>query len=199
MNYLAHLYLTDGSPEAFLGSILPDILRGATNTGFPEKVQRYMRLHVAVDRYCAGHPAFRRSQARVQPGLARYSGVLVDVFYDHVLARDWDRYAVLPLPDFATQVYRAPAQLDLELPSHVRAVLRRMATADWLPGYADPDGVHEALRRLARRSRRGARLDLAIADLETHVDALREDFAAFLPDLRAFAEAEAGEPLARWP
>lgn len=187
MNFLAHLCLTDGSGEALLGSVLPDLLGARVKGQLSDKIQRYMALHHQIDNFADCHPVFCRSRGRLGAEFARYSGVLVDVFYDHFLARNWTRYTGASLTEFAAKVYRAMGRIELELPPAVERRLRLMVTEDWLMQYEHLEGIRAALKGLGRRSRRQVSFEGALEDLQREFVPLEEDFHAFFPDLQKFA------------
>lgn len=185
MNYLGHLYLADGTPESLLGNLLGDFLKGVSLEQFPDPVRRGIQQHLRVDAFTDSHPLFRRSRARVQPPHRRYAGVLVDVFYDHFLARHWHEYSPVPLPTFAGEFYTVLEAHQALLPEPLRRMAPRMAAEDWLCSYARLDGIDRTLRRLSRRLSRENGLGEAIVELEREYAALETDFRGFFPDLIA--------------
>lgn len=188
MNWLAHLHLAPPDPLERLGNLAGDFVRGADVTALPRAVQRGIHFHRALDRFTDAHPAHRRSRQRIEPRLRRASGVLVDVFYDHCLARAWERWHPgESLRSFANRV-------DTDLDRHRTALPPRLATAGpgftlgpWLEDYAEIGGIAAVLGRMERRT--GGRVALvAGADwLRRHRDAVDADFARFWPDAERFA------------
>jgi acyl carrier protein phosphodiesterase len=185
MNYLAHLYLSEPVPEAWLGSILPDLLRGPVPADLPVNTREHATRHHAVDRFTDSHALFWRSRTRLAAsGLRHYTGVVVDVLYDHFLARDWACWASEPLPQFAERVYGGLAEVAPRLAPISSEVCARMRQSDWLNHYAVWDGLATALQRLSRRSRRGARLEVALPYIAAEYGPLADDFHAFFAELR---------------
>ncbi|MGE3171095.1 MAG: ACP phosphodiesterase [Planctomycetota bacterium] len=188
MNHLAHLWLAPPAALPRVGNLLGDFAAGLDLDALPDPVRRGVEQHRAVDRFTDAHPVFRRSRARVAPPLARWSGVLVDVFYDHFLARDWHLHGDgRPLDAFTQEVYAQLLQHRPLLPERLRAALPRMIDNDWLAISRTRDGVRLVLERLRRRLRRDAPLDDGVDDLTRHYDAFAADFEAFAPELRTFA------------
>src|SRR5690606_28202506 len=174
MNYLAHLLLSHGTPAAITGAILGDFVKGSAVAAWDPAVQEAIRLHRAVDRYTDRHPLPAASRALVSPERRRFAGVVVDMFYDHFLARHWARYHDRALPDFAREVYAVLLPQRARFPQRLQRILPYMAQDDWLGAYADVASVDRALRGLARRLRypeRAAPLAGAIVELERNYDA----------------------------
>lgn len=183
MNYLAHLYVSAESPDAMLGSLLGDFVKGrlVDDGRYPLAVLHAVALHRRVDSFANGHPTFRRSVGRVAPGLRRYAGVLVDLFYDHFLARAWPSLVDEPLAAFSGRVYAVLAHHAQLLPVRMRPLAEAMSRDDWLVGYGRAENIDRALRGLARR--RGAQ-PLTAGYVE-----LMRNYAGFEADSREFLEA----------
>ena len=121
-------------------------------------------LHRAIDRFADRHPAFKSCLGHVAAPRRRYAGVIVDIFFDHCLARCWTDYSATSLDSFVehvcTQVER---QADF-IPVQDRARLERMLESRWLGLYATRAGLDQAFAGLARRARFGRRLQEAATD-----------------------------------
>jgi acyl carrier protein phosphodiesterase len=189
MNWLAHVFLSEPDAECRLGNLLADRIKGKARRGLPAGVLRGMACHQAIDAFTDFHPLVHHSKRRIRDEYDRYAGILVDVFYDHVLAREWSRYADVPLEQFTAEVYDSLRAGAATLPEELRAALERMAAEDWLGSYRHVAGIEATLRRLsariAARLRRPVALEDAVAELTAHYDGLAEDFAGFFPELRA--------------
>lgn len=185
MNYLAHIYLARPDPEAMLGALLGDFVFGRSALEDYSAVERReILVHRQVDRYTDDHPQVVAARALFAPGLRRYAGIALDVYYDHCLARDWTRYADEPLDDFNTGFYRyLLSRLDA-LPPRLRAIAPRIAAHDWLGSYRERGNVDLAVSRIAARlSRNGERLVDCLADLREHEAEIAAGFDAFFPQL----------------
>jgi acyl carrier protein phosphodiesterase len=190
VNWLGHLRVAPREPLPRLGNLLGDFVRGVDVAALPAPVRSGIEQHRAVDRFTDAHPRFRRSRARLPAALRRFSGVLADVFYDHFLARDWRRYGDgRPLGAFTADAYALLAAHAPLLPPRLRDAAPHMAREDWLGSYASIEGIELVLARMAARLRRPSPLGEGAAALRRHQDELGRDFAAFFPDLLAFAAA----------
>lgn len=198
MNYLAHLLLCDGRPESIVGSILGDFSRGVDLGALDPGVREAVALHFRVDAFTDAHPVVGESKQRIRPPHRRYAGVLVDMFYDHFLARRWDRYSAVPLAAFTTTVYEALEQAEAYLPERMTRVCRAMAAGDWLGSYVRLEAIDTALQRMSRRIMRANDLATGVNALIANYDLLEADFHRFFPELRDHARSNgAGEPRVR--
>jgi acyl carrier protein phosphodiesterase len=194
MNWLAHLLLSSPDPCSRIGNLLPDLLSGGELREVHADYQNGIREHLAVDAFTDRHPVFKRSTARVAAPWRRFGGILVDVYYDHVLSRDWAAYSEVPLADLVSEFHDS---LDAHFPRLPKAAAERLG---WiredglLASYGSLDGVSSALARIGRRFRKPVALDEALEDLAEMHEALRGDFAEFFPEVVAMLKspAEAG-------
>jgi len=185
MNWLAHLYLSDPSPEFRIGNLLPDLASAAQLAPLPESFQKGIRRHRAIDRFADAHPRFKACVTRFPKPYRRYAGVLTDVYFDHVLARDWSNYSSIALPDFIDEVYRDIENCLPDVPSDAGQHLHRMRQADWLGSYHTISGITETLRRISRRLRRPFDLSGSVQVFTAHESGFSDDFHAFFPELMA--------------
>ena len=189
MNYLAHLFLAGPEPEALLGALMGDFVKGVLDERYPAAITRALSLHRRIDTFTDAHPVTATSRSRISPQRRRFAGIMVDLFYDHFLARHWDEHSREPLDAFTARVYTLLQEHDALLPDRLRSIAPRMAQADWLASYARLESIHAALDRMSLRLKRENRLAGAGAELEANYAALEADFRAFFPDLVRFAQA----------
>lgn len=194
MNWLAHLLLSDPTPDAQLGGVLADVVKARTWPGMSEEFLAGMARHRRVDAFTDAHPVFAASRQRLgDSGCLR--GVVVDLVYDHLLSRHWDAFSNQPLRPFVARFY-AEAQARMpDYPEEAQCFFQTLVDDDLLGSYGTMDGLAAALQRIDRRLRnRGWSLLGASAYLpvinEKYPD-LEQDFLAFFPSVRAFVGAEA--------
>jgi acyl carrier protein phosphodiesterase len=190
LNFLAHAYLAGGSDYAIVGSLMGDFVKGPLSGQYGDEITRALALHRHVDTYTDTHHVVRQSRHRVSAARRRFAGVLVDMFYDHFLARDWDEYNDVPLEHFCARVYSALNEHHAILPVRLRDIAPRMAAADWLGSYRHTEAIGFALDRMGQRLKRGNALLHSSEELLAHYHAFEGDFRAFFPDVVRFARAQ---------
>jgi acyl carrier protein phosphodiesterase len=188
LNWLAHVYLSEPAVEFRLGNLLADLVRGEERLHMPADFIRGAQRHKAIDAFTDAHPIVRQSRLRISPHYRRFSGVLMDIFYDYFLARHWLDYSAEPLATFTASFYEEVKQRTLPLPEPARATLDRIVAHDLLGQYSRIDGVEHSLRRvstyLAKRWRRDFQLAASVQELIEHEAEFAADFAGFFPKLR---------------
>lgn len=189
MNHLAHALLAGDDAALRLGGMLGDFVRGAPEADWPAGVAAGIRLHRAIDAYTDAHPQVLAAKARLAPPFRRYAGILLDVWFDHLLARDFRRWSPVPLEAFSGDLRRLLAGHRAELPPGLARFLAYMQANDLPAAYARPEVVGRALAGIGQRLRRDNPLADALPVLEAHGPALAGHFEAFFPDLLDFARA----------
>lgn len=194
MNYLAHLYLARHGDDAMLGALLGDFVFGVSGPeAYPEPIRREILLHRRIDRYTDAHPSVTAARALFADGRRRYAGIALDVYYDHLLARDWARWSEVDLDAFTARFYTHLLANHARLPARLQTIAPRMAQYDWLGSYRERANVDQVVSRIATRlSRNGDKLVACLDDLRTHEPAIERGFDALLSDLVAHAAALRG-------
>ena len=151
-----------------------------------------MRLHRLIDSFTDAHPVVRGSVARIAAEYHWFSGIIIDIYYDHILAREWGRYSLEKLDSFAARAYAALEPLLPYAPEEAAGFIRWMIDDNRLVRYATLEGIEDTLARLSRRITRrmpknAVQLDSAMPLLMEKDAGLADDFHAFYPELVAFA------------
>lgn len=185
MNWLAHIFLSPDDAEYRIGNVVADWVKGEARLQLSAGVQRGIACHKVIDLYTDAHPITKQSVARIEAPFKRYAGVLIDVFYDHILAQDWRCYCDMPLHEWSRGVYAQFKSQSRDLHPDLRRGLLRMAEDDWLGSYATIEGIDEVLKRMSHRLSRPNLLGEAAPQLTAHLAGIRDDFHIFFPQLQA--------------
>lgn len=193
MNHLAHCFLSFGDEDLLLGNFIGDYVKGRDWQKYPEPVQRGILLHRTIDSFTDNHPLADRSVDRIRAHAGRYSPPFVDILYDHLLAKHWERHSAESFEDFAAKTYAQLERRALEMPPVLQERLPKMLAGQFLHGYTRKDGLEWVLHRFSHRLT--ANFDAqAIADaFFLELENFSEDFNGFFPELVARAKAFLGQ------
>jgi len=183
MNWLAHLYLSESTPHFRVGNLLPDLATASQLAVLPEPYQKGIRRHREIDVFTDSHPRWKSCVTRFPPPYRRFGGVLTDMYFDHLLARDWARYSKVPLRSFIDWFYRDLEICLPEIPKQAAGALHRMRLEDWIGSYHRTSGISDILKRISCRLRRPFDLSASLPIFEEHESGFRDDFHAFFPEL----------------
>ncbi|WP_129125692.1 acyl carrier protein phosphodiesterase [Geomonas oryzae] len=187
MNYLFHLYLSGDDPDILTGNFMGDFVKGRLTDAYPDKLRRGIELHRRIDSFAQNHESFTASRKRLGADFGLYRGIMVDIFYDHFLAVGWRQLSTEALPDYLKRVRASVEARRNQLPERLKGLVP-VIFEEMIPSYLDTEGVADALRRMSRRVPRANPLASGGQELTRHYRFLQEDFHAFLPDIRRFAE-----------
>ena len=187
MNYLAHLHLGGHRPGQLLGSLYGDFVKGRLQGQFDPEIETAIQLHRSIDVFTDRHPLVDVALSRFSLTRRRYAGIVLDVFFDHCLARDWTLYADRPLELFTSDVYRV-LSTQSQLPERLARIAPHMVANDWLGSYREFEVLEQVLRGISRRLTRPEELAAAMQELRVLYEPLSEDFRLFYAQLQDFAQ-----------
>ncbi len=187
MNHLAHALLAGDDDALRLGGMLGDFVRGTPDAAWPRGVVAGIRLHRAIDVYTDAHPQVLAAKARLAPPYRRYAGILLDMWFDHALARDFPRWSTVPLAQFSADLRALLSDRQAQLPPALQRFLTYMQTHDLPAAYAQPQVLGRALAGVGQRLQRANPLADALPVLQAQAGALDRHFEVFFPELQAFA------------
>ena len=191
MNILAHALLGAATDDLMLGNMMGDFVHGTVPTGLRPDVEAGIRLHRAIDVYTDSHEAVRELRNGFAPPFRRYAGIILDIWFDHLLACDFTRWSGEPLADFSDRVMRLLHAHAGELPASMRNFVAYMARRGLPAAYADRAVIAQVFAGVATRFARANPLARALEAVAVNEAAIAAGFAAFFPELRQFAASQA--------
>jgi len=192
MNYLAHLYLAEDTDESRLGNLLGDFVKGRIGNTYSPGIQRGIKTHRKVDVFTDSHQKFLESKKLISPERRRFAGVIIDLSFDHFLAKNWAAYSDRELDSFNRSVYEMLKRNIGILPEKLALFLPRMINEDWLGSYKNLEGISLVIDRLSnrleRRFKRQNTLKGAAREIESNYRELDRNFKDFFPELIGYVE-----------
>lgn len=193
MNFLSHIYLSGHNNLIKIGNLVADGIHGKSYQNYPEEMQIGILLHREIDTFTDAHELFRKCTKRLHHKYSHYSGIVVDIYFDHFLAKNWSRYHATPLEIYVNDFYVMIQKHESILPEKFKRLLPFMVAQNWLLSYADFDGLQEVFNGMHRRTKQKARLNEAITELKLHYEAFETDFTLFFEDLKVFSQIKLNE------
>jgi acyl carrier protein phosphodiesterase len=187
MNFLAHIYLSGDNDELKIGNFVADGIHGKPHN-FPPGVQKGIVLHRAIDSYTDAHPIFRQGTKRLHANYHHYAGVVMDIFYDHFLAKNWADYSDVPLADFATGFYKLLNENYDILPDRSKGMMPHMTKFNWLVTYASTEGIARTLTQMDQRTKNASNMRHSVKELVEYYEIFEAEFRAFFIELQAFVK-----------
>lgn len=187
MNHLAHALLAGADDQVVLGSLLGDFWRGAADPRWPAAVAAGVRLHRKIDVYTDSHPQVAAARTLFEPPWRRYAGILLDVYFDHVLARDWQRHGYGSLHAFSARIAALLGDHEDWLPAGLNRFAGYFRAHGLFATYARRDVIEQVLAGIGGRLRHANRLAEAGPALWALAADLDGVFESFYPQVIAYA------------
>jgi acyl carrier protein phosphodiesterase len=188
MNYLAHIHLSDNSEENMLGNFLGDFVNKYLENEFEYSIKQGILMHKKLDTFTDSHPDFLNSRKRISSTNRRLAGVLIDIFYDHFLAKNWSDYSSVSLEEYADNFYKTLKKYSYCLPDKLTRRMPFIIEENWLLSYRDISGIQIAVERIAKRfSNTRHPLINPIDELINNYEDLENDFKSFYPQAIQYA------------
>ncbi len=193
MNFLAHIYLSGDEEEVIIGNFIADGIKGKKYVNYPLAIQKGILLHRGIDSFTDQHPIVKKSTARLHKNYGHYSGVIVDILYDHFLAKNWHKYHSLPLDEYVENFYQLlRINFDI-LPARIKQMMPYMVADNWLLSYATIPGISKILAQMNRRTKNISKMNLAVSELEEYYPEFEEEFTSFFAEIIEFASQKRKE------
>lgn len=193
MNFLAHIYLSGNDEGVIIGNFIADGIKGKKYKVFPETIQRGILLHRAIDSYTDAHPIVKQSTARLHKNYSHYSGVIVDILYDHFLAKNWNKYHESNLEVYIENFYELLRKNFEILPLRIQRMVPIMISQNWLLSYQSTEGIAKILSQMNVRTKGKSKMNLAILELEKYYEDFEEEFNTFFAELIIYTQNKLSE------
>lgn len=180
MNYLAHIYLAENNDESRLGNFLGDFVNKSLENNYNPAIRDGIYMHRSLDSFTDSHPVFLDSKKRISSVNRFFAAVLIDIFYDHFLAKNWSEYSEVPLEEYADNFYSLLKRYSYCLPDKLTRRMPYMIGENWLLSYREIAGIKIPLDRIAMRFSKSRHLLIKpIDELINNYEGLEKDFKNF--------------------
>ena len=186
MNFLAHIYLSGNNELLKIGNFMADGIRGKDYMFFPEEVKRGILLHRKIDSFTDAHLIYRKSKHRLHEKYGHYSGVIMDIIYDHFLAKNWEKYSNESLANYAGEFYKLLDKNEDLLTERTKNLLPYMKQNNWLLSYQSIEGIEKILFQMNHRTKNRSNMQEAIVELKLFYTETEEEFTQFFNELQLY-------------
>lgn len=183
MNFLAHIYLSGDEEDTLLGNFIADMVKGRQIDNFHQGIVDGIMLHRKIDTFTDTHPIVDQSKNRLRNKYRLYAGVVVDMFYDHYLAKNWNDYSRYSLTRFVKEAYHILLKNYFLLPVRAKNMLPYMVSSNWLVNYASLDSMEQIFEGMAMRTPFKSGMESAVDDLRLYYGDFENEFRTFFPEL----------------
>ena len=186
MNFLAHLFLTKDQTEGvILGNFMADAVKGTQAiTAYGEEIRLGIRIHREIDDFTDKHRLFRQGTRRLHQNYGKFAAIILDMFYDHMLAKMWNRYSELPLQEFAETQYSLIDRHLSILPVRTKMWFGFMKNHNLLVTYSEEESMSFVFRRMDHRTGGISGMSAAMKDFREHEENFSAEFKQFFSEIQ---------------
>lgn len=192
MNFLAHIYLSGDSDEILAGNFIGDYVKGKAYLQYPGDIRRGILLHRDIDSFTDNHEDTRKCKSFISSRYGLYSGIIVDIFYDHFLATNWSHYSSISLTEFARRKYAILEQYFEIYPKDVKLFFPYFLRSNWLDTYSSASGIGSVLQRMAYRTSIPDHSSFAVDMLNKNKEILKSLFFSFFNEIIEYVHTKYG-------
>lgn len=184
MNFLAHIYLSGDNDFVKIGNFMADSIRGSKYLDYSPEIQKGVLLHRHIDSFTDAHSIYRRSKHRLHEKYGHYSGVIMDIAYDHFLAKNWSKYSNEKLEDYAADFYQLMQDNYEILTERTKGMLPYMIGRNWLVSYASLEGLEMILFQMDHRTKNRVHMQEAVVEIKVFYSEFEAEFFQFFEELK---------------
>ena len=188
MNYLAHIFLSDNDPHRQVGNFIGDAVKGNAYRNYPHGIAQGILLHRAIDFFTDNHPAVKQEVRILRERFGRYAPILLDIYFDYLLASRFEEFSPMPLKRFAPRFYFNLLRSRRYLPLRIKRFMWHFIATDRLGRYATTTGIEESLRIMIQYKHIDLSPEEAIRYLTQHEQELWSLFLSFFLELQDFCQ-----------
>ena len=193
MNFLAHIYLSGDNDLLKIGNFMADSIRGHSYENYPTEIRKGILLHRSIDSFTDMHPIYRQSKHRLHEKYGHYSGVIMDIFYDHFLAKNWANYSDKKLEVYADEFYQLLRDNYDLLTDKIQGMMPYMIARNWLVSYASISGLEMILFQMDHRTKNRVAMHESIIELQQFYTEFETEFQLFFEELQEHCRKKLAE------
>lgn len=190
MNFLSHLYLSGDSEGLIIGNFIADSVKGSAFNLFSPEIKKGILLHRKIDSFTDSHPIVEQSKQRLREKYKKYASVIIDIYYDHFLAKNWSIYSEEDLYQYTQNIYSIIQKNYSVLPEKSAHFTKYMLQHNILFEYSKLEGIEKVLYGMSRRASFQSNMENSIHDLKEHYTLFENEFRLYFPELKQFVKAE---------
>tara|TARA_B100000524_G_scaffold88851_2_gene41541 strand:+ start:2471 stop:3061 length:591 start_codon:yes stop_codon:yes gene_type:complete len=151
MNFLGHLYFSNNNLDLMVANLFGDFCKGKSYLNYPIATQRGVLLHREIDSFIDNHPAVLAVRKTLYTPLPKVSGIAIDLYFDHLLAKNWHEYHELTLEDFLLTFYKHTLSINGIYPDEFLQFIKKLRDSRWINLYPSSFGFQKSCEGVSRR------------------------------------------------
>ena len=183
MNLVVHQLLSFRNPRWQVGNHLGEVIKGKKFLEYSPDIQKGILLHRFIDTYSDQHPVVKRSSTWLHGNYGKFSPIIVDIYYDFLLIKNWEKFTKEPFSTFKQNCYLLLKENSSMYPEKLTHFTDAMIKYDWFEAYRSYEGLEIILKNMSKRTVFQNNMHMAVKDLYLNESQFEADFLEFFPEL----------------
>ena len=184
MNYLAHAYLSGDNNNLLIGNFIADHLRGNDFKNISPAIIEGILLHRQIDTFTDSHSEFKKVKRLFYNGFEKHSGILVDIYFDYLLAKKFELHHHQSLQSFSHKVYQIYSEHQHIMPQSSTRFLDYVIKNNIYNAYGTLEGIEKVLFHLSQRIKHNVSLHDSVLLFKQQEAEITVHFNLFIEDLK---------------
>ncbi len=183
MNYLAHIFLSGTEESVVIGNFIGDYVKGRDYLKYPPSIQKGLVLHRQIDSFTDSHKVVGQSKKYIAPQYGKWAGIIIDIFYDHFLIKNWDKFCPVSLEQYKEDIFDVLQKYYPVLPDRVKYFVPSFIQNDWINTYSTPEGIINVVYNMSLRTNLPDNSAFAAEVLRKYYVQFDSEFMTYFPEL----------------
>jgi len=188
MNFLAHIYLSGKEEQIKIGNFMGDYIKGKAFHIYPDKIKEGILLHRYIDSFTDSNKNTIEAKQLFTPKYRKYSGIIIDIIYDHFLAGNWEQFSSIHLKDYIEDFHQLLYKYQEMMPSDVQEMFPRLIRNQRLHSYRKVEGIKDVFSTMAKYTSLPEHSEFAIITLQENYGYLKNLFFKFFKEIIYYIE-----------
>jgi len=184
------MLLSYSEPDLIVGSYLADFLKNNQLSDYSSSIRKGVLLHRKIDSFTDSHHSVSKCTKILHPTQHKYAPVVVDIYFDYFLTKNWKIFHTQALEIFTSEIYNVLLDQMNIYPGRVQQILPRMVEDDFLMSCSNEERLIRTFSFLKLRANFHNNFEYAHLDLKLYYDLFEENFLIFFPDVIAFVQKD---------
>ncbi|MGE0568278.1 MAG: ACP phosphodiesterase [Bacteroidia bacterium] len=181
---MAHAYLSGENHGLIIGNFIGDYVRGNDYLKYPVEIQKGILLHREIDRFTDSHELFRKSKRLFYNGFEKHSGILVDIYFDHLLAKYFKELTNYELINYTKSIYEIYTDHVENNSIPNKHFLNYVISNDIYNNYSVLNQIEVVLYQMSQRIKHDVALHKSVENFKENEDLLTNHFKSFFGEIK---------------
>lgn len=180
MNYLGHLYFSGNDIELMQANLYGDFIKGSHLELLPEAIRKGVLLHRSIDHFIDHHESVRTILPILRMELPKVASIAIDIYFDHLLAKNWSLFHPQPLNDYLRVIYNGLNTKDERYSAEYLRFLERLIQHNWISHYPTLDAIDRMSNNISKQLSFPNKLSDGKTVYLTHENAITTAFHVYM-------------------